>query len=200
MYRRCTTITKIRSAQQDLLAPVEGSLACTAIQPATRGTEMSTALFVVLQREIEGFDASNTNGQAISPHFETLDEICEEIGLRPLSSLTSMNPDELADLLGNDPLEEDLTGLPEEVQQAAGEVTRAVFDANAEIAEHSVPAEEWFSPTEGLTVIRGLQAHISTHRKSVSLSPEVLEDLAELEQVLATAAEYGVPFHFSWDF
>lgn len=165
---------------------------------------MSTALFVVLQREIEGFDPTNTNGKAVSRHCDTLDEICTEIGMRPFSELTSMNPEELADLLGDDPLAEDLAGLPEEVQQVAGEVAQdinqAISGANAQIERDGIPAEEWFEPAEGLTVVRGLQAHISAHRKSVSQPAAVLADLAELEQVLLVAQKHSVLFHFAWDF
>lgn len=165
---------------------------------------MSTALFIVLQREIEGLDPTDTNGQAISRHFDSLEDICEQIGVRPLSTLTSMNPDELADLLGGDPLEEDLTGLPEELQQAAGEaaqaINQAISDAKDEIATNGIPAEEWFAPAEGLIVVRGLQAHFTADRKSAPQSAEILGDLAELEQVLRIAQEHDVPFHFAWDF
>ena len=165
---------------------------------------MSTALFVVLQREIEGVDPTNTNGKAVSRHCDALDEICTEIGLRPLSELTSMDPAELAGLLADGPLEEELSELPAELQDAVGEATQAInqaiSDANAEIAAHGLPAEEWFAPALGLEVVRGLQAHISANRKSVSQPDPILKDLAELEQVLLVAQEHAVPFHFAWDF
>ena len=59
---------------------------------------MSLAWYIVLEREIEGFDHC-VNGKAIAHAGELLDTAAKEAGVQPLLHFLSAAPDELASLV-----------------------------------------------------------------------------------------------------
>ena len=91
---------------------------------------MSTALFIVLEKDIPGFDAA-VNGKPLSRASKGLDRIAGKLGVRPLMEFCSMDLGEAADLLA------DLGG-----------------------EEADIPPEQWFDPEEGLRTVEALLTHL----------------------------------------
>jgi hypothetical protein len=134
---------------------------------------MGVALYVVLEREVAGFDASSVCGKFLAKAQSRLDGIARRHGLTPLTDLISTNPEEATALLGGE------GGVPEGVE---------------------LPAEQWFDPAEGPRAVRGLLDHIRAEPSAVPNSRRVVADLEATEQVLAAAAVQGIRFHLAVDF
>ncbi len=66
----------------------------------------------------------------------------------------------------------------------------------------TVPAEEWFLPSDGLTVVRELAALPAPPVKEAvdDFAEWLLDDLRALEEMLALAQEHGALFHLAMDF
>jgi hypothetical protein len=62
---------------------------------------MGTALYIVAKEEISDFDML-VDGKALAAAEEELSAVCARAGVRRLIDFFSQNPDELADLLGED--------------------------------------------------------------------------------------------------
>src|SRR4051812_43195964 len=91
---------------------------------------MGTAYFIVLERDIDGVDAS-MDGKSLSRHVESLDDAARQLGVRPLSEFFSADPAELAEFIEGD-----------------GQ------DAGIEL-----PSLQQFSAQDGLATVRALAAH-----------------------------------------
>ena len=59
---------------------------------------MGSAHYIVLEKDIEGLDAM-MDGKCLSRCIDSLDKTARLIGVRPLSDLFSMPPDELAEFM-----------------------------------------------------------------------------------------------------
>ena len=94
---------------------------------------MSSALYIVPEREIPGFDHS-VNGKALAGS-EQLDELAERAGVKPLMAFFSQDPEEAEGFLEAEGIEMPPGGLPD---------------------------EQWFSPEEGLATVRALLQHLGT--------------------------------------
>jgi hypothetical protein len=134
---------------------------------------MSVAIYVALEKEIPGFDASSVCGKCLEKAQARLDGIARERRLTPLTDFLSTAPE---DVLG---FFEDMGGMPEGLQP---------------------PAEEWFDPAEGLRTVRGLLDYLRDNPTSVPRARGVRDDLEAAEAVLAAAREHGVRFHLAIDF
>ena len=133
---------------------------------------MGAAIFVSLEREIPGLEASSVDGKALSREVESLDALASTLKVKPIMELYSINPEELTDFLGDMSPEEGLE-VPDNVK------------------------EVWFAATEGLTTVRALIKNL----KSAELkAPDRVEtDLKNIEAVLLAAEKANVKFHFSID-
>jgi hypothetical protein len=134
---------------------------------------MSVALYVALEQEIPGFDASSVSGKFLAKAQKKLDSIAKRLGLQPLEAFISTNPDDVLDFLEGE------GGVPEGME---------------------IPAEEWFEPVEGQKTVRGLLDHLRHHPTSVRNPADVSADLEDIEAMLAAAAKRGVRFHLAVDF
>jgi hypothetical protein len=134
---------------------------------------MSVALYVALEKEVPGFDASSVCGKFLEKAQARLDGIAREMGLTPLRHFISVAPEEALAFF------EDAGGVPEGLEP---------------------PAEEWFDPAEGLRTVRGLLSYIRDNPASVKQARGVCDDLEAAEEVLAAAREHGVRFHLAIDF
>lgn len=135
---------------------------------------MGSAIYIVTKKKIKGFDPF-VNGKAIGKvDSEALDRVCKAAGIESLLSFISQDPDELAEFLDGEGIEAEGDG--------------------------EFPAEEWFTPEQGLTAVRGLQAYLKANPGALSGQAAVLEDLAEYEGVLTKLAEKKVSWHFAVDF
>lgn len=87
---------------------------------------MSVAWYVILERDIPGFDHT-LNGKAVAKVADLLDSVAKEKGLPTLMSFFSISPDELAG-----------------------------FASDHGVSLKQPPPEKWFSADEGLKTINGL--------------------------------------------
>jgi hypothetical protein len=134
---------------------------------------MGVALYVALEKEIPGFDASSVCGKFLEKAQTRLDGIAKEHGLTPLGDFISVAPEDVLAFF------EDQGGIPEGQEP---------------------PAEEWFDPAEGLRTVRGLLSYVRDNPSSVRQARGVCDDLEAAEEVLAAAKEHGVRFHLAIDF
>jgi hypothetical protein len=134
---------------------------------------MSTALFIVPEREVPGLDVF-VNGKALG-HCKPrhLERLAKQAGVRPLMGFFSQDPEEAAAFCE---------------------------DAGAEPPEGGFPAEEWFPAEEGLTTVRGLLTSLRAHPAEVPNSSGLIEDLERFESVLGGLASEGVGWHLAVDF
>jgi hypothetical protein len=134
---------------------------------------MSVALYVALEKEVPGFDASSVCGKRLEKAQARLDGIAKENGLTPLGDFISMAPEDVRAFY------EDMGGMPERWEP---------------------PAEEWFDPADGLRTVRGLLSYLRDNLASVKQARGVCDDLEAAAEVLAAAKEHGVRFHLAIDF
>ena len=92
---------------------------------------MGAAYFIVLEREIDGLDSS-MDGKSLSRQIDALDAAARELGVRPLSEFFSADPEQLAEFMEGEGIDE---------------------------GDFELPALEQFSVLEGLTTVRALAAH-----------------------------------------
>jgi len=90
---------------------------------------MGAALFIVLQREAKGVDASSVGGNFLSRNLEVLDALANKLKVQALGDFISINPEEASEFLEGEGVNAD--GL-------------------------SLPSEKWFEPGEGLRTVRAL--------------------------------------------
>ena len=134
---------------------------------------MGAALFVVLDREVEGLETF-VDGKALSASEAALSKACAKLGVPDLWSFFSSNPDEMAEFLEGEDLEtEDLPALE---------------------------TEKWFSPEEGLQTVRALIQAIRAGEITAGESSGVEQDLREIERILLGASQGGARWHFAVDF
>jgi hypothetical protein len=131
---------------------------------------MGAALFVSLERDIPGIDASSVSGKALSRNLDWLNEACQKLNVRPVGELISVNPEEAAAFL-----EEEGGGVD----------------------GFRLPAEQWFEAEEGLRTIEALLQHSESQKPA---ERNLLEDLKSCKGVLERARHENVRFHFSVDF
>jgi hypothetical protein len=146
---------------------------------------MGAALFIVPEREIEGFDPF-VNGKALArcrpagarkwlgrAGGDHLARLAQEAEVRPLMEFFSLNPEEALSMI------EDLGGDP---------------------PEGDLPPEQWFPASEGLETVRGLLAYLATHPDAADEVEALVEDLRQFEEVLGRLDAEGVSWHLSVDF
>jgi hypothetical protein len=133
---------------------------------------MGVALYVALEKEVPGFDASSGCGKVLERAQRQIDGIARRLNLTPLEDFISTDPEEIRGYM------EDLGGVPDGVQ---------------------FPAEQWFDPSDGLKTVRGLLNHLRNDPSGVRNLQGVLQDLEATEEVLAAAAKQGTRFHLAID-
>src|SRR5262249_37871007 len=130
-------------------------------------------LFIELEREIPNLH-DGLSGKAWARVDERLNGLATELGLIPLSDLTSTSPEQFAELMEDCP--------------------------NVDIAAFQ---EEWFDPAEGLRTVKGLFEHLLGRPDMLDRlehAEDVLDDMQEAMKILRAAAAEGVRFHFGWAF
>jgi len=133
---------------------------------------LGAAYYIVLEKKIDGFDSS-MDGKALARSSEALEEIATSLGVRPLTSFTSIDPGDAAAFL-----------------QAEG----------MDSIEIKLPPLQQFSAEEGLVTVRALLAHLQSQPSLVRKSDDVLLDLRACERILNAASTQAVRWHFEVDF
>lgn len=133
---------------------------------------MSVAYFIVLERDIEGFDPF-VNGKALAHANEkALEKLCAKLNVAPLAAFLSQDPEMLDDFL-----EEEDVDVPDDL-----------------------PDADWFDAAEGLATVRALIEHLTAEPGSLKNSAEIVADLKEYEEVFMRLEKEGVRWHLELDF
>ena len=132
---------------------------------------MSVALYIVAEQTIPGFDAASVCGKALEKAQNRLDALARSHDLTPVSDFISIDPDEAADFLEGEGID-----------------------------DVEIPAEQWFDAADGLKTIQGLLGAVRADPAKLKNADRVLEDLEAIEKVLLAADEQGVRFHLAVDF
>ncbi|HSS77789.1 MAG TPA: hypothetical protein VLV54_13735 [Thermoanaerobaculia bacterium] len=130
---------------------------------------MSSALYIVLDREVPGLDTF-MNGKALAAAEEVVTAQCERLGVRDLWSFYSVDPLDVAD-----PLDD-------------------VDDSGDLDSWEPAPTEAWFPVTDGLATVRALREALPGQAGTA-----VLEDLSDMERILAEAERAGARWYLAVD-
>ena len=131
---------------------------------------MGVALFIALEREVEGIDAGAVGGNFLARNLAWLDGVAKKLAVRPLSEFISVSPEEAEAFLEGE---------------------------DADPAGSSLPSTQWFHAEEGLKTIDLLLQHTQSQKPGENA---LLRDLRDAKQVLERARDNNVRFHFAVDF
>lgn len=106
------------------------------------------------------------DGKALSRAEDKLALATRRLGVRPLMEFFSVSPEELSDLM------------------------------DGEEIDVEIPAEQWFSPEEGLKTVEALLGEVNAKPE---LS-DVKTDLQGFERVLREAVKHSVKWHLAIDY
>jgi hypothetical protein len=134
---------------------------------------MSVALYVVTEKGLPGFDASSVCGKALETAQNQLDALAKQLGLTPLTDFISVDPEEAADFLEGEGIDDVI-----------------------------IPAEQWYDADDGLKTVQGLLAALREEpgRLKKVKTERVVEDLDAIEKMLLAARKLRVRFHLAVDF
>ena len=141
-------------------------------QTIPKDIAMSVALYIVLEKQIPGFD-HRVDGKALGHAGELLDALAEKAGIKPLMKFFSASPAEIS-----------------EFADGHG-VQRQNYGAR-------FPSEQWFAAEEGLMSIRGLRD--AARNEKIENLERILVDLDEFERVLTMAKHNEVAWHLAVDY
>ena len=127
---------------------------------------MGIAFSAAFQKKVTGVGKLGRDCMEIEPALKTLDKLAKKKKLPDLSSLLSVDPEEMAEMLDMD------------------------------VEDLGAPPEQWFAPEEGLKTVRGLLAALAADPKAAKNQDLIAGDLKQLESELAKAAKQKVKFHF----
>jgi hypothetical protein len=172
---------------------------------------MGVAVFVSLERAVDGFDPGGVDGKALAASIEELDAACERLGVPTLSSFVSADPADLEGLTADtDPMSAGETQQPVDQLRSLGGTADELADFTklAELAAEGAGAapapEQWFDASAGLPSVQALIAWLeqpATKFKADRFGAEdVLADLRAVAEVLTVAAGEQVCFHLTYDF
>jgi hypothetical protein len=133
---------------------------------------MGTAYYPSFEHPIEGYNpAVEVSGKPIARSMELLDEICDRIGQKTLTSFYSESNAEAYELLGEEPPEDMPAGEP----------------------------LHWTDPAEGLRTVAALTDYLRLHPDALPNTAAVLDDLKAFRTVFSTALEHGTRFRLRID-
>ena len=130
------------------------------------------SLFIILEKKIPKLDVY-VNGSQLSKENERLEVLAKRIGVAPLMSFFSVQPEEL-------------TGLAEDLG----------LDVKARGL--TPPREKWFKAEEGLRTVRSLAESLAN--LSDETHTRLLSELGEFERVLISAQANDVRWHLGVDY
>ena len=134
---------------------------------------MAQPIIIALEKPLpdaEAAYAKASSGKALGRELEKLDFAAR---CRNIPSLSSH-------------LSESQTALIEQLK-----------DQGFDPSKMRLPAEQWFSAAEGLTIIRTLAAYVNAKLNDFKQPNPILRDLKAAEILLAAAESASVRFHFT---
>ena len=127
---------------------------------------MSVAWYVVLERDISGFDHT-LNGKAVANVADLLDSVAKEKGLPTLMSFFSISSDELAG-----------------------------FPSDHGVSLKQPPPEKWFSADEGLKTINGLLDYAENQKLDARVVTDLQEFKNVLETAKRNSVAWHLAVDF----
>ncbi|HEY0010267.1 MAG TPA: hypothetical protein VGB55_16210 [Tepidisphaeraceae bacterium] len=180
---------------------------------------MGVAIYISLERELDGHGPSDIDGKALAAGIETVDEICERRGVVPLTAMVSTTTDQLAEYGFDEDGTVDTTLAIEDAKRslddlkALGGTTAEDFadlQKLVEAAEADTPVgpvqTHWFDANSGLTSVDAAISELESQPKAgrqngaFPTTQDLLDDLVAARGVLLAAQKAAVRFHFSFDF
>ncbi|MFN3581874.1 MAG: hypothetical protein ACK4VV_15545 [Pseudomonas sp.] len=135
---------------------------------------MGLAWYIAIEQDVDGLETF-FNGKSIAhADEERLEELCMQLGVRPLMDFFSVDPVETEALL------------------------EAYLDADEEPL--STPEEEWYPADQGLLTVKTLREYLLAHPGQLDNQQAVLEDLTEYQRILETLKRHQVRWHLAIDF
>ena len=133
---------------------------------------MGTAYYPSFERQIEGYDPCvEVSGKPIARSIELLDEICDRIGQKTLTSFYSESNAEAYELLGEEPPDDMPEGEP----------------------------IHWTDPADGLRTVSALSDYLRLHPDALPNTAAVMDDLKSFRTVFSKALEHGTRFRLRID-
>jgi hypothetical protein len=133
---------------------------------------MSVALYIVLERKVEGFDHA-VNGKALGRAGSALDRLAESAGVQPLMQFFSASPQESAAITEGEGIDIESTGI-------------------------RLPPERWFPAEDGLKTVRALIQEAT--KGNIDRADRIVDDLKEFQNILETAKANGIGWHLAVDY
>jgi hypothetical protein len=151
------------------------------------------------------------NGKMLAKNAERLEATAATVGVPPIENFISAPPEDIADLLGVEPVElEDSSNLPAEMRAMVEEMN---LEMNAVISETQdalesvinesggeIPPEQWFPARDGLSCVRSLLDHVRKNPSGYLRQADLIADMERVEEILERADREGVGFHFGVDY
>ncbi len=123
---------------------------------------------VALERELPAAATIVVDGKALIHRQHDLDELAEQLGLRPLTDFLSVDPSAIGQFLQ---------------------------EQGINPHDYPIPDEEWFSPADALPTVRGLLGRLRAAPDAVLDSHRIIRDLSGIEQILVLAEQEAISFH-----
>ena len=131
----------------------------------------SAALYIVPEREIDGFDHYGPGICLGHSNQEALNNLCRTLGVAPLSSYFS----------------QDTAALSGHLRYEG-------------YAQPNLPALSWFNAATGLKTVRALAEHLEANPGTMDEQEEAIRELREYEFVLARFEKEGIRWYMSVGF
>ena len=133
---------------------------------------MGTAYYPSFEHPVEGYEpAVEVSGKLVARSIELLDEICDRIGQKTLTSFYSESNAEAYELIGEEPPDDMPAGEP----------------------------VHWSDPADGLRTVAALGDYLRTHPDAVPESEAVISDLKAFRTIFSTALAHGTRFRLRID-
>jgi hypothetical protein len=164
---------------------------------------LGLAYFVTLDRDVEGVGPSSVNGKALARAESQLRALSQTMGVPVFFTFVSaapatwINPQEAGRAMARaqDQLDTLRAKLGMKRKRRTGWMIRVQTLIARLLSPRTPPAERWFLPGAGLSVVRKLLEVANEH----SIEPAVIHDLRQIEAVLIAAEKVGARFHLSVD-
>ncbi len=127
---------------------------------------MGMTLSVVFNKKVAPYGTLGADHVALGDAIERLDKVAKKNKLTLLSEFHSVDPEQAAEMFDMDPEEMDL------------------------------PPLQWFDSAKGVAAVRGFITLLRENPKAVAKTPEILEDLQQIEQELLAGSKQKAKFHF----
>jgi hypothetical protein len=90
-----------------------------------------------------------------------------------------------------------IPSLTSRLSESQAALIAQLTDQGFDPSKMRLPVEQWYSATDGLTIIRALAEYVNAKLNDFKQPNPILRDLKAAEVLLAAAQAEGVQFHFT---